>query len=124
MLRIATRVGPSRIHGLGLFAVEAVPRGTVVWRLDPGFDLVLDEAAAAGLPAAARAQLDRYGYHDPVRGARVLCVDDARFFNHAEGANCGDSPAEGPDVTIALRDVAAGDELTWDYRESGSTAPA
>lgn len=123
MLRIPTRVGPSAIHGLGLFAVDAVPAGTVVWRLDLELDLVLDEIAVAALPPEARAQVDRYAYPDPVRVARVLCADDARFFNHADGANCGDSPTEGPDVTVALRDVAAGEELTWDYRESGSTAP-
>ena len=123
MLRIPTRVGPSRIHGLGLFAVDAVPRGTVVWRFDPGLDLVVDEGDTAALPAPARAQLERYAHADPVRGARVLCADDARFFNHADVANCGDSPEEGPDVTVALRDVAAGEELTWDYRESGSTPP-
>lgn len=123
MLRIPTRVGPSPIHGLGLFAVDAVPAGTVVWRLDPGLDLVLDEVVIAALPPEARAQVDRYAYRDPVRGARVLCADDARFFNHADAANCGDSPSEGPDVTVALRDVAPGEELTWDYRESGSTAP-
>lgn len=123
MLRIPTRVGPSRIHGLGLFATEDVPRGTVVWRLDAGFDLEVDEVAAAALPPTARDQLDRYAYTDPVRGVRILCADDARFFNHADAANCGDSSEEGPDVTVALRDVAAGEELTWDYRESGSSPP-
>jgi SET domain-containing protein len=123
VLRIPTRVGPSRIHGLGLFATEDVPRGTVVWRLDAGFDLEVDEVAAAALPPTARDQLDRYAYADPARGVRILCADDARFFNHADAANCGDSPEEGPDVTVALRDVAAGEELTWDYRESGSSPP-
>jgi SET domain-containing protein len=124
VLRIPTRIGPSRIHGLGLFAVEAVPVGTVVWRLDPGIDVILDDATVARLPSTARAQLGRYVYIDPVRGARVLCADDARFFNHAAPANCGDSPEEGPDVTVALRDVAAGEELTWDYGESGSAPPS
>jgi SET domain-containing protein len=123
VLRIPSRVGPSAIHGLGLFATEPIPAGTVVWRLDPGLDVVLDEGLVADLPVAARAHLDRYAYPDPVRRARVLCVDDARYFNHAVPANCGDSPSEGPDVTVALRDIPAGEELTWDYRESGADGP-
>jgi len=124
MLRVRTRLDRSTIHGLGVFAAEDLPRGTVVWRLDPGPDVLLDEAVVAALPAAARAQIDRYAYHDPVRGCRVLCGDDARFFNHATDANCGDSPVEGADVTVALRDIVAGEELTWDYAESGMAPPA
>lgn len=45
----------------------------------------------------------------------VMCSDDARFFNHASPANCADCPVEGPDVTAAVRDVLAGEELMWDY---------
>jgi SET domain-containing protein len=122
VLRVATRIGPSAIHGLGLFAAAPIPAGTVVWTFDAGLDVVLDERLVAELPPGARTHLDRYAYQDPVRRARVLCVDDARFFNHAAPANCGDSPVAGPDVTIALRDIAADEELTWDYAESGGEA--
>lgn len=38
MILIPARVAASRIHGLGLFAVEPIPRGTPVWRFVPGFD--------------------------------------------------------------------------------------
>ena len=39
MMRVRTRVGPSLIEGLGLFAVDPLPAGTTVWALTPGLDI-------------------------------------------------------------------------------------
>ena len=119
MLLVPTFLAPSRIHGIGLFAAAPIAAGTGVWQLDAAFDQVVDESALAGLGTVAQLQVQRYAYVDPVRRVRVLCADDARFFNHADDANCGDEPDGDGTVTIALRDVAEGEELTWDYREQG-----
>ena len=47
MFVIKTRVGPSAIHGTGVFACEHVAVGDAVWRFDPPFDRVIPEDALA-----------------------------------------------------------------------------
>jgi len=117
VLRVATFLAPSVIHGIGLFAAVPIAAGTLVWELDAPFDRALDEVALAALEPVAQLQLERYAYIDPERRVRVLCADDARFFNHADDANCRDAAGGDGTRTVAVRDIVAGEELTWDYRE-------
>ena len=120
MLLVPTFLAPSAIHGIGLFAAAPIAAGIPVWRHDRAFDLVVDEVAFAALGPVAQLQVQRYAYIDPVLRARILCADGARFFNHADDANCRDDPDSGGLVTVTVRDVADGEELTWDYREQGT----
>lgn len=112
MLCIPTYVAPSGIHGLGLYAARALEPGTLVWRFDSERDLVLSSDALASLPAVKRQRLRSYCYEHSA-GVLVLCGDDAIFMNHHDRPNCDDP---GPTVTIARRAIAAGEELTVDYR--------
>ena len=113
MLLVRTRVGPSSIHGIGVFAAEPVAAGREVWRFAPGLDLVIPAAEVEAAPAAFRAYLDTYAYrsHDVADGV-VLSCDHAKFLNHSEAANT----AIAPFVTRAARDIAEGEEITCDYR--------
>ena len=112
MFLIRTRVGPSAIHGVGVFAREAVPAGTVVWRYDPAFDRIVTAAEVDGAPPAFRAYLDAYAYPSAdLGGATVLCCDDAKFLNHSDDPNT----VERPFASVAARPIAAGEEITCDY---------
>jgi SET domain-containing protein len=115
MLLVKTFLDKSPIHGIGLFAAERIPRGTVIWRLTPTIDLLLTTGELEALPPASRWQIQKYTYLDPVLGRYVLCGDDARFFNHADAPNCHDHPDARGGYTVAARDIAAGEELTSDY---------
>ena len=52
MLRVKTYLATSSIPGagLGLFAAEDIPAGTVIWRFDEGWDLLRREANLAEMP--------------------------------------------------------------------------
>jgi SET domain-containing protein len=114
MLLIKTRVLASPIEGVGLFAAEKVAKGQVVWRLEPGIDLVVPEERVAALPEAARAFFRRYAFPCPFfPGGLLLGFDNTRFVNHAADPNLDNT---GPD-TVARRDIAEGEELTTDYGE-------
>ena len=115
MLLVKTYLDRSRIHGIGLFAAERIPKGTVLWRRSPEIDLFLDPAELERLAPAARAQIEKYTYLDQVVGKLVLCGDDARFFNHADDPNCHDFPDADGGTTVAARDIEEGEELTSDY---------
>jgi SET domain-containing protein len=116
MLLVRTRLAPSAIHGLGVFAAEPIARGTEVWRFTPDFDLDLDPKALEALPAHTRESLLVYGYLDPRLQRFILCCDDARFINHSAAPNLRPDFAREPHgVDLALRDIATGEELTVDY---------
>ena len=116
MLLVRTRVAPSPIHGLGLFAAEAIPCGTPVWRFQEGFDHAFTRAEFAELPAPAREHLRWFSYFDAAEDALIKSGDLCCFMNHADAPNTGAGLQAGePVVTVALRDIAAGEELTCDY---------
>jgi uncharacterized protein len=113
---IDARAGVSQIHGIGLIAHVFIPCGTRVWVLQPGFDLILTETEVSTLSEPARNQVFWYAYFDPHRKVYILSSDDDRFTNHSDEPNTAN---EGDDVTYALRDIQAGEEITWDYRGWG-----
>lgn len=115
MLVISVELRPSPVHGLGVFAVAPVATGAIVSRYAPPFDVEFDAAALTALGAAARAYLARYSYRSRFTGRYILPGDHDRFMNHADQPNVGMNP-DGSYTCIALRDIAAGEELTCDYR--------
>jgi SET domain-containing protein len=116
---VPTKVQPSAIHGLGLFALEAIPKGTLVWQYVEGFDIsisVWDQITGIGLreafPKAALDFLKKYAYKTD-KGEYEVCVDDARFMNHSSTPNIS---ARGS-MDFAIRDIAAGEEIVCDYKD-------
>lgn len=112
MMRVRTTIAPSSIAGagLGVFVAEHVRSGQVIWRFDPGLDILLD-----GMPEdpMLRAYVEKYGY-EPLGepGRWLLCVDDGRFINHSDTPNTHDTR----DETFASIDMPPGTEITSDYR--------
>jgi hypothetical protein len=110
---------PSPIHGLGAFATRPIPRGT----------RIIEYAGARLTPAEAHA---RYPDHDGAAHHTVLFAIDgedgeevivdasvdgneARFINHSCDPNC-DAVVDGGRLWIdAIRDIAPGEELAYDY---------
>jgi SET domain-containing protein len=115
MLVVRTQLKPSAIEGLGLFALEPIPAGAPVWVETEASVRSYTEAEVAGAPPGFVAFLRRYTYEDVRDGRLVLCLDDARFMNHSDDPNTRNS--EDLTATVAARDIAAGEELTCDYRE-------
>jgi SET domain-containing protein len=116
MLLVKTRLEKSRVHGIGLFADELIPKNTVLWRFHPAVDLRMTEEAISSLAGPCQEQLRRYTYREKLSGLYVLCGDDARFFNHSSTPNCLDTDDGNGGLTIAHVDIQPGEELTCDYR--------
>lgn len=116
MLLIETRVATSAIHGLGLFAVKAIPRDTPVWKFQPGFDQIFSAHQFAALPPLTQQHLEWFAYFSQPDGSWILSGDHACFMNHSATPNTGAvAGAKQPVVTVALCDIAAGEEITCDY---------
>lgn len=117
MILIPTRVGPSAIHGLGLFTARAVKAGEPIWRFVQGFDQRFSPETVAALPSPAREHVLWFAYVDMADGYRVLSGDLTCFMNHSDTPNTGIPPTMGETTTTySLRDLAEGEEITCDYR--------
>ena len=119
MMIVPTYVGPSTIEGVGVFAAEPVRAGTPIWRLDERLDLLLATDEVERLDPLQRTFLERYGYpHMTREGIVVLEFDNGRFMNHSPAPN---TDFTDPETGWAIRDIAAGEEITWDYSEFDPT---
>ncbi|MGZ8999433.1 MAG: SET domain-containing protein [Allosphingosinicella sp.] len=115
MMMVETELRPSGIQGIGIYLLEDVRKGQLIWSFDSRVDRVYTEAELAGLPVATSEFLKRFStWHEPTK-LWVLCGDNGRHFNHSETPNTvSHGIAFGEDV--AAEDLAAGTELTSDYR--------
>ena len=119
MLSVKTKIGLSKINGIGLFADEPIKKGSPIWHFTPGLDLKLNEKELTDLPKLAQECILHYCYHSVVDNTYVLPFDDARFFNHSKNSNTTsvDTPHDPEGLEIASRDIEAGEELLCDCRE-------
>lgn len=112
MFLVPTSLGPSSIHGTGVFAARPISAGTRIWEFTPGVDWKLQPAELAAFPEPYQTQLRAWCYLDD-EGVYVLCGDNAKFMNHADAPNCDDPEGR---YTVTNRAIAEGEELTCDYR--------
>jgi uncharacterized protein len=127
MLLVRTRLRPSEVHGLGLFADEFIPKGFVIWRFDGHVDCRYDESQLAALPEEDQEQLRTFCYLNPGTRLYVYCGDNARYMNHSEQPNTenvgfDEGLFEGEGITIAARDIQPGEEILCDYRSFDADA--
>lgn len=115
MLLIRTRLQPSKIHGLGVFAAQPVKQGDMVWRFMPGFDQLIHPRL---IEALDQDFVETYMQRCETTGLWLFCVDNARFINHADHPSTTPGlPLSNPGAfDVAARDLDVGDELTQDYR--------
>ena len=112
MQYIKTKIGPSKIHGIGLFANQFIPAGTTTWEYSAEFDTGFTEEQVSRMSAPAREVFLWYAYYDFEKGKYILCFDDQRFINHsAKNFNIISTP----DKDVAARDIQIGEELLCDY---------
>ena len=111
-----TRVGPSLIHGRGLFAVRPIRRGEVV-AVKGGH--ILDRRALQRSPARGAVsyiQIEDRLYIGAATPREVR--NNKLFLNHSCAPNVG---IRGEITFVALLDIAPGEELTYDWaREEDS----
>lgn len=96
--------------GYGVFAVELIPRGTVVWAKD-SFDQIFAPPQLDSLAKPQRRILEKYGF--ALReGTLVLCWDARRFLNHSCNPNVLMTRYG---FEVAVTDIQPGEQLACDY---------
>lgn len=113
MMLVNTFVAASEIEGVGVFTAEPISKGMVVWSFDPLFDRLIPIEDYETARPLVKDFLDKYSYPSPDRpGYLVYETDNGRFMNHTDTPNLDFSDFGG---ATALRDIAAGEELTCNY---------
>ncbi|MBL8670132.1 MAG: SET domain-containing protein [Alphaproteobacteria bacterium] len=120
MLLVPNELRYSPIQGCGVYAKAPIKKGTLIWKVDPTFDKIIDTNQA--FPTEVTRFLLVYGVayrHADDEDFIYVDTDNARFMNH--GDPCNVLPGEVIGEGIAVRDIAAGEELTVDYRTFGAS---
>jgi SET domain-containing protein len=108
-------IRPSPMQGLGAFATRPIPSGTRLIEY-AGERLTPDEADARypdGVDERHHTYL--FAIDDEIVIDAAVDGNDARFINHSCDPNC-DAIVEAGRIWIeTIRDVAAGEELAYDY---------
>ncbi|MBY0356033.1 MAG: SET domain-containing protein-lysine N-methyltransferase [Rickettsiales bacterium] len=115
MMLIPSELKSSPIHGIGIYTTEAVLKGTLIWRLEPDFERLLDENIVKTWPQFQQDFVYKYSYPHPKNPSLlILEVDNGRFMNHSLTPNTDfNTVYEG----YALIDLPAGTEMTCNYNE-------
>jgi len=119
---VPVHIGLSAIHGLGIFALYKIEKGTRVWIYQPPIDRRLYIWRVEHTPELL-AHLRHFHYTPHGEDYVEVVGDQAMFWNHAEEPNCGDGPGgQKADETFALRNIDTGEELTLDYHSFTDTS--
>lgn len=112
MLRVRCRVAQSTIPhaGMGLFAEEPIPRGTVI-EVPVGVERVYSRAELFALPSDSPELLTSIRWLDDCYVADPQ-RSDTYYINHSFEPNC----LWHLGFTFAMEDIPAGAEITIDYR--------
>jgi SET domain-containing protein len=109
-VKIRVRVGPSHIAGQGLFAGQEIKQGTKIIRYIG--EKITHEESERRL-AAGNAYIfgldERYSIDGSTR------KNTARYINHSCNPNCQTEQFGCIIWIVAIRDITAGEELTYNY---------
>ena len=96
--------------GYGIFATQPIPAGTIVYVKD-SLEITVTPAQFEGHGPEMREVIDKYSYIDE-QGDRIVSWDLAKYVNHCCQCN---TISTGYGFEMALRDIAAGEQLTDEY---------
>jgi uncharacterized protein len=117
MLFVKTKVLPSKIQGLGLFADEFIPKGTIIWKFTQGFDLKFTKTQIQKFPKPVQKYLETYDWLSKKSGKYCFSSDNGKYFNHSKTPNCLSAYYNNEEevITKAIKDIQKGEEITDDY---------
>jgi hypothetical protein len=116
---IRSSVLSSEIHGVGLFTEEDIAKDTVIWQFQAELDTAYTKEFLMGDPPISVVRdVLICSWYDPTRDLYHCNPTAESICNHSDQPNttCKKS-GDGYLVIVATRDIPAGFELTFDYRE-------
>ena len=110
LVKIRVHVGPSRIAGQGLFAGQDIKQGTKIIRY---IGQNITQAESDRRLAAGNVYIIGLDERYAIDGSTPK--NTARFINHSCDLNCHTEQFGNTIWIMAIRDIQAGEELTYNY---------
>jgi hypothetical protein len=105
MLHKFIKIKDSQNNGKGLFAINAINQGEVIWKLDPS-EKILTKSERDVLPPEIRKLAFQY------KDGFIVVHDGGQFMNHSCDPNTWWTSN---DELSASRDIKQGEEISYDY---------
>ena len=121
MLHIQTSVGPSKIHGLGVFTKEFVPKGKTVATYKEGFDIRMTREELLALPRDGMETFWQFGWCLYPLDEYAFDGDNLRYINDSK-RNANLTIGNDHFATYAKRDIQPNEELSIRYLDFYWTA--
>lgn len=86
MLTVETYLKESPGRGIGLFAKNAIPKGTIYWIRNEEFDRVFSDKTISEYDRLTSDFIITYGFLE-TNGNWYLCSDNAKYSNHLSRSN-------------------------------------
>lgn len=117
MLYVKTKIQPSGIHGTGLFADQFIPKGTMIWKFTPGFDIKLTREQILDFPELLQIYIYKYSWKSKKGKLYCFSSDNGKYFNHSDNPNCLSEYKKDEEevITTAIKDIQIGEEITDNY---------
>jgi len=110
-----TRLAPSKIHGVGVFAITNIPQGTNIFLGDKCKMIWIDKKEVVRQPTKIK---KLYNDFCVIRGEHYACLDNFNNLTVSWYINESTKPNVRCDKKydfFALRSIKSGEELTADY---------
>ncbi|MBP6888675.1 MAG: SET domain-containing protein [Candidatus Pacebacteria bacterium] len=115
MLHIRYKLGPSTIHGIGVFSEEDIPKDCCIVTASPLLDTNLSQEQFDTLSATEQEEVKHHGHYDKVLNRWHVDFDMTRFANHSDSPNLTQKYNDKGYYILALKDIKKGEELTINY---------
>ena len=112
----------STISSHGVFALEKIQKGTIVWKYDKNHDKAITVSEYNSLDEKEKETLTHVAYLSATSGMYIYPPenDPARFTNHSTSNNLTvivDTNISEEPYFVANRDIDVGEEITNNYME-------
>lgn len=122
MYLVKVEVKESPIHGKGVFTLQKIAKGEIVWKFDPSHDKTLSVEEFERLDETEQESLKRVAYLSGSSDKYIFPPenDPALYTNHSRDNNLSvlvDDKISPEPYFVANKDIDDGEELTNNYTE-------
>lgn len=117
MINIQYKIDKSKIHGVGIFTLEDLKKGQVVYTASPLLDVNITQEQFDSLDEKEKREIRYWGFWDEPNNVWHVDFDNSKFINHSFQPTLTQDSNHIDAYLVATRDVKKGEELTQNYLE-------